>query len=510
MADRKYFSPKIFRDFSLGTIRRVNNAIAPLGSFKLALNNDSDHETGSLVSRLGTTILGAQESAGFRCFGIGNYMRTSLDASVRLDESGGTRLAEDGGSRYLELVGKKLFGVFETASDNTIFDMLDGTSDLTGDTSGKKTRFCAFLDSIVRVNGFDAAKAYDNNNWITTGGVFDLANMPLFHVIIEWQDRVWGATPDSDKLYYSSIAASSAISWTDATPITGAGFIYLSQEDGGGGITALEKVPGYLIIFKQRAMKRWDGNTTFPEDLIAQGVHSQECVTRSRELCYFINQSGIWVTNGAYPVRISRAVQDFVDAISDWNKVSCIGDDKHVFFSIGNITIGLDTYTNCVLKYNIEDKTFDVRSYYNGIAVMARYTDVTNTSSIIFGDDDGQILKLDDGYTDYATTPKGITWTVEPQEHDWGMRGNIKDIQKMYVYTENVSTGKALCKVNNGDFNEFGVINKPVVELKNPKFIAKGNTIAYKFTGTTNSGRSKFLGYEFPSDAVIYNQNTDE
>ena len=62
-----------------------------------------------------------------------------------------------------------------------------------------------------------------------------MANMPLFNKIIEWKDRVYGVLPNSDKLSFSSIAdpTTRTISWTDATPITGIGYIMMSQEDGG-------------------------------------------------------------------------------------------------------------------------------------------------------------------------------------------------------------------------------------------------------------------------------------
>ena len=354
------FQAKIVRNYSQGTMRTVSSALAPEGTYRLALNMDSNVETGSLVSRLGTTIIGTQASATYSCYGIGNYVRT-------------------------ESSGNKLFASFATATTNTIFDIIDGTKNLTGDTAGLKTRFCSYLDEIVRVNGTNACKSYNNSAWITTGGAFDLGNMPIFNVVIEWKDRVYGALKNSDKLSFSAIAnpSSRTISWTDATAGSGTGYLMISQEDGGGGISALEKVPGYLLVFKQRTLKRWDGSSTYPEDLVNQGVLYQECVCRSRELCYFINQKGIWVTNGGYPVRISRPVQDFIEAISDWTKVNCYGDDDCVYFSIGTVIIGLDTYTNCVLKYNIEEKTYDVRVYYNTIRSIAKYTDINGIKNRI-------------------------------------------------------------------------------------------------------------------------------
>ena len=505
------FPVKIERNFSQGTARSIQNSVATAGSYRLALNMDSDTELGSLVIRPGITQEGTQRSAGYDCYGIGSFAKTQLTETQILLESGSSILLEDGTSLLnTEEAGKKLFGVFATASDNTIFDMLGGTDDLTGDTKGARTRFCSYLDSIVRVNGVDAPKSYAGT-WITTGGAFDLANMPTFNTVIEWKDRVYGALVNSDKLSYSAIANPSTrtISWTDTTPTSGTGYIMISQEDGGGGIQALEKVPGYLLIFKSRTMKRWDGSSVYPEDLVNQGVYSQECVTRSRENAYFINQKGIWVTNGGYPVRISRPVQDFIDAITNWDAVSCAADDIHVFFSIGDIAIGNDIYNNCVLKYNIEDKTFDIRTYYQTIDAMAQYTDSIGANHIAIGDNNGKTYYLNRGISDDG---KAINWTVETHQMDWGRRGNIKIVQQMFVYTENISSGTVLWR-NSGypyDYKLFGIIDSEFCELNNPQDTVKGNYLAFKFTGNTKTEQVKFLGFEFPEKAVLMSQNTNE
>ncbi|MCX6822319.1 MAG: hypothetical protein NTW30_06100 [Candidatus Aenigmarchaeota archaeon] len=484
-----YAKGERFVNFSKGTMRQIFFGMAPLGTYKLALNMDSDVEVGSLVSRLGTAIVGVQRQAGASCLGIGNYNRT-------------------------QSAGSKLFAVFSDGTNNIVKDMIDNTKNLTGDTKNLKTRFCSYLDEIVRVNGTDAAKAYNNTAWITTGGAFDLANMPLFDKVIEWKDRIYGALPNSDKVTFSSIANPSTrtISWTDITPTTGTGYIMMAQEDGGGGITAFEKVPGYLLVFKQRTMKRWDGSTTFPEDLVNQGVPSQECVTRSKEIVYFINQKGIWVTNGGYPVRISRPIQDFVDNIADFTKVSSWGDDEHVYFSLGNVSIGLDTYSNVVLKYNIEDVTWDVRSYYNSIQAMSQYVDSAGKRWVVIGDNDGQTLVLNSGTTDYASAVKTIPWTVEPNYIDWGMLGNIKEVSRMITYTENVSTGKVLWRntKQGADYKDFGRMTEDVTELNSPNNAVKGNYIGFKFVGTTNSERIKFIGFEFPQQSVLISMNTKE
>ena len=125
--------PIIYRDFARGTIRTVQNSVCPSNSVKIALNMDSDKELGSLVSREGTGIIGAQAVDNATCLGL-HYFRDTV------------------GTNHI------LFGVFSDGSNNKIHDMSDGSSSLTDDTKNLKTRFCTYLDSCVRVNGTDAVR----------------------------------------------------------------------------------------------------------------------------------------------------------------------------------------------------------------------------------------------------------------------------------------------------------------------------------------------------------------
>jgi hypothetical protein len=129
---------------------------------------DSEKEIGSLVLRDGTGLVGAQTIASATCYGI-HYHRDSVASN------------------------HKLFGVFSNGSVNIIHNMADGTQSWTTDTKELKTRFCTYLNSTVRVNGTDAAISYNGSAWVTTGGVFDEANMPKGSVVIEWKDRVYTA-----------------------------------------------------------------------------------------------------------------------------------------------------------------------------------------------------------------------------------------------------------------------------------------------------------------------------
>ena len=466
-----------YRDWSKGNIRVVQNSLVPQNSAKLALNLDSDVELGSLVSRLGTSLVGAQTVASATCYGLG-YFRDTVGTS------------------------HTLFGVFSDGANNDIYDMSTGSKSLEDDTKELKTRFCTYLDSIVRVNGTDACKAFNGSSWITTGGAFDLANMPIGSVVLEWKDRVYtaGVSTSPSILYYSGIADpdTRAVSWTVSN-----GQIEVEQEDGGGAITALEKVPGYILIFKERTMKRWDGSSTYPEDLINVGAPTQEAVCRGRGMVFVANQEGVWATNGGYPQRISKPIQDLWDAIPAANisSIATYCDENYVYIYIGDITIGDNSYTNLCLKYNIDSQTWNIYSYYDDFTVFTWYIS-SSEKVIIAGNKNGQAIQLNTGNTDYDSQP--ITWSLETNDMEFGKistRGAIKEISTMNVFTENCK-GEVMIRTNSNrdkDWETIGGIDESIEDLQ---FKSKGNWFNIKMTGITSTGQIKILGFEFPAKSI--------
>ena len=473
-----------YRDWSKSNIRTVQSSICPSNSLKLALNLDSTREIGSLETRLGTNIIGVQAVASATCYGI-TYHRDSVATN------------------------HKLFGVFSDGENNNIYDMSDGTESLENDTKDLKTRFCTFLNSTVRVNGTDAVKSYNGSAWVTSGGAFDEANMPKGSVVIEWKDQVYtaGVAASPCILYYSGVADpdTRTVSWTVSN-----GQIEIEQEDGGGGITALEKVPGYLLIFKDRTLKRWDGSSTYPEDLVNVGAPTQEAVCRGRELAFFANQEGFWATNGSYPKKISKAIQDLWDAIPAANidNIATNCDESYVYVYVGDITLNGNTYPNICFKYNIDSQTWDIYSYYNDFTCFTWYIS-SSAKVIVGGDKDGQAIQINTGNTDYNAIP--ITWSVETQDLEFGAGGRLKELSNLIVFTRNCRNGQVMYRVNSDqdiDWKSIRNITNDIEEIQD--FKAKGNWFNFKFTGVTDTGRVKFQGIEFPEKSINIIMNIND
>ena len=481
-----------FRDFSRGTIRTVQSSIVPQNSFKLALNLDSDKELGSLITRLGTGIVGVQAVASATCYGMA-YFRDTV----------GTNHA--------------LLGVFSDGANNDIYDMSTGTKSLQDDTKDLKTRFCTFLDSIVRVNGTDACKSFNGTAWATTAGAFDVANMPKGTVVIEWRDQVYtaGVSTSPSILYYSGIADPTArtISWT-----VGNGQIEIEQEDGGGAITALEKVPGYLLIFKERTLKRWDGNSTYPEDLINVGTPTQEAVCRGLGAVLFGNQEGVWVTNGSYPQMISESIQDLWDAIPAANisSIATYCDGRYAYIYVGDISLDGNDYTNILFRFNLKKylssgtECWDIFSYYSDFTVFTWYIS-SSSKVIVAGDKNGQAIQLNTGYTDYHSTVQPITYSLETQDIEFGTRGKLKEIIAMNVFSKNMTLGQLMYRANSSKDEDWKIINNLKQDIEETAdFKIKGNYFNFKITGITDSGQVKIIGFEIPEQSIDIKQNAKE
>ena len=180
--------------------------------------------------------------------------------------------------------------------------------------------------------------------------------------------------------------------------------------------------------------------------------------------------------------------------------VSAGTDEEHVFFSFPSVTISGETYTNVVLKYNIFQNTWDVRKYPTHHTCYAKYVDDDDAVFLAFGDNDGSVRKLDTGLNDDGI---GITYAMETQDIDFGMRGNQKKISEINVLTENVSKGSLMYRTTHeaSDWKSLGKIDKEVVNITKSM---TGNYFNYKISETVNSGQAKILGLEFPEGIEAY------
>jgi len=331
---------------------------------------------------------------------------------------------------------------------------------------------------------------------------FDLSNIPTGSKLsLEFQDRIYvaGRSDFPDQVDVSGIAnpVTRTISWTDDNRI-----IPSEQEVGAGKISALNKVPNYVLIHTKRSFKRYDGASAFPEDMVNQGAPSQEATVVSKGLCFWVNENGAWVSSGASPKNISDSIVEKIIrscSASDLENVSAGTDEKHVFFSFPSVTVDGEIHTNVVLKFNIFYQTWDIREYPTYQAFYEKYVDSTGAVFTVFGDDEGDIQKLDTGFTD---NEKAITWALTTQDLDFSMRMFNKEIARVGFITENVSKGKVLWRNTRkeGSWKPLSSIKSDVTDKEGARI--RGNFINLKMTESVTTGQSKILGFEIPKGSI--------
>lgn len=432
--------PYLIPDVSEGILQGVGSSIVPKNSVYLAVNLVFHKKLGYAVARDGRETLG--DDVGSSCNGLHHFIKTNGD--------------------------KKLLGAFST----NIYSLETGTWTSRTAIANSDVRFLTFSNTVLALDGTNKKSSTDGESWVTTGGNLDLDNMPLGKYALNWQDKIYlaGVSGNPDRVYFSSIYDDGTISWTADT----AGNMDVDPEDGAGGIVGLAKVPGYLLIFKERSLHRWNGKTLFPESLMNVGTQSQESMTLAREALYFWNERGVFKTNGGYPQKISRRIQDIIDEVS--SNVCAWSDSEMVYFSIGDITLDGLSLTNCVIVFHIDTQTWTLFSYGSNIVKMHRYID--GTEKVIAGDSGGQVWILNQG-------SENIEYHLQTQNIETGYRSRIKDISQVIVFTRKIKSGTLLAKSEEKDYKTLGNIDKDISVINND---LSGRYMDFRISGIDKSG----------------------
>ncbi len=485
------------QDFSGGSTSDINVSLAPSNTVALGLNVDFDTEIGSAVSRLGRATVGAQITAAMNILGLIQHI--DIDTASN----------------------NKLFAALNASGGATsvIYDVIAASNAQTGLTASLKMRSLVFNGATLFINGTDAERSYTSAGWITTGGAFDLANMPAGKLCIEFLDRVYvaGVTATLSRLLYSGVSNGSTVSWT-----SGNGYVDIEPEDSGGPMTALGKVPGYILIFKERSMHRWNFSSAFPESMIQIGTPSQESVIMGGGLCAFYSNSnenakGFYITNGSRPVCISqdnnRPIKKWVDAIASGSEANIAGwaTDRHFCWSVGDLTVDGELYSNVVLKYNRRLNQWSVRTYPTEFKVFAQYL-VSGVNTIVGGDDDGTVYRVDQAglYTDAVkTATQNFPFKVRQHFHNYADNHKKVLSDKVAIKGKNLNSVRCVAYVDEDNLNPISLDrdNQSIKSLAlfNVGKEIHGNTIAVEVAGESAGSPVIIREIDLPKIAI---QNT--
>lgn len=463
-----------WRDVSGGNLQKVSSDIIIPNTVPFSINLLFDKVLGEAVSREGTNIVGSQLSAGNSCLGLFQHLDSTSANS-------------------------KLFAGF----NGIIYDVVAGSSSLGSLNTTARMRFTTFMNTTLILNGVQSY-SYTSSGWVSTGGALGVNGVPSgAQYPIEFKDRVYAAV--TDRLYYTNTPTGGAVSWS----ASGSGSLQVEQEDGGGTIQALNKVPGYLLIYKQRSLKRWNFDSAFPEDLVNIGTQSNESVVRARGKNYFFyGPNGFYETAGGYPKLISRPIQRIIEGISSsfYANVNGWSDNDNIYWSVGDVTINFDrgfteTYNNVVLRYNIDFQQWAPLQYAHEFRAMHQYISGSNTL-IVGGDTDGQILQLNTLNTDY--NGQAIKYILQSPEMDFKFRERRKTIsEKIYIHSDITSGAELQARLDYREWKSIGSLKDIVSEIQIKPMTAK--VFEFRIVDSIVGEQIKLRGMDFPTVEILDN-----
>ena len=451
----------------------VSDALMPRNAVRHAVNVVFDRPRGSISQRYGTTVLGDQAgAAGADIKGLFNH-RSSTAA-------------------YSQILAASVTTVDYLASGTT------WTAIFTGLTTTLKTRFITYLDVVAVLNGTDAVKSWTGNTGaavVTTGGPLDVANFPVTKIAVVLKDRVLaiGNSSNPCRVYESSLPSGGNISWT-----SGNRNVDVSINDGAGSLMSAVSNGFVALLFKERAMYRYDGNSL--QMIASVGTTSHESVVTDGEgVTYFFGQGsnsvGIYATTGGYPKLLSRPIQKWINAISGSNyaNIACYTNGKKITWHIGSVTIDGTTYTNATIVYSIADRTWECGNYADRFTVFSQYIDSGSAISVVGGDTDGYVQTMDSGYTDNGAS---IPYECELGPQVFTGRSRMKHIPSVITSATDYQGLTLHCRVD-GVLKPIGGISASDQLFDNVDL--HGHIFNFKLAGSNSNKPFVFDGITLPT-----------
>jgi len=334
--------------------------------------NGVDHteEYGTMTKDLGYFRVGDQLEATKSITGLYNFRQTGAEKILAtVNNAAGTNLvlSYNNAGTWTDIALTNAWDTFEDS----------------------KVEMEAFLNYCFFV-GYDSTDGVWLPVGSLTGTTFSTAtnvtDMPQAKYIKRYRDRLYiancytGATAYPFRVYYSSVPTAGALTWTPATDFLDVDY---SEQ-----LTGLGANWDRLVAFTEKSAYLYDQSTW--KRTWETGCSAHRTIQNSGPFMFWVNHDGIWLSTGGQPQNIGGPVRKFIKAGNPRNYFSTVVDEKYYTY-IGNVTVDGQSYTNCVIIYDIPTESFQIREEYNTFTVFANYMDSTGIPRLYMGASTGDI-----------------------------------------------------------------------------------------------------------------------
>jgi hypothetical protein len=366
----------VFREFqNIGMNRNVSPFLRIPGQWKYIINGEMEN-VGVIAKRKGYTVAMDAPSA-HEVLSLIPFMVGTVKRLIMINANGSLYSADLSSSSWGAAI---LTGLSTTARWGWT---------VMSDASGTKY--------MILGNGFSVYKTTDGVTFTAVSGA------PLGKYWATLYQRVYcaGVPADQDLLHWSSIAdltdwSASAPSDSSTTPI---------DRFSRGVIKGIVSANDRIVIYKERAMKKWDGEYLLTPQA-SDGLSAPYSLSEVAGMVFSLGTESLYLYDGAIPQEISLPINDIAKNIdrgtTNIERICGQGFKGKYYLSVGNVTDDDGyTITNCWIVYDLFKDAFYLFSLGVQATSMCRFINGNDgAQDLYFGDSTGTVFKMFQGDQD--------------------------------------------------------------------------------------------------------------
>lgn len=458
--------------------RNISEFVQLIGEWKLIVNADQV-KTGMLTKRQGYVKIFDAVDSGAEILSLIPFDIAGINKLIMINAAGKLYSSDLSGANW-------------------------GSAILTGLSQTKRWGYTVMSDAagtkyMILGNGTEVYKTADGVTFTTVSGA------PLGKYWTTMFQRVFcsGVEADPDLLHWCSIG--DLTDWSAVAPHDSNS--QNIDRFSGGVIKNIRALNDRVVIFKERRMKRWDGDT-LRTLRTSHGLTAPYSLAEIDGFCFSLDRDAIRLYDGNTTQNISEKIRDLIEGISfaSTNVERICGEvfQKRYYLSVGNITDeDGNVITNAWIVYDYNRSIFWLYSLASQAVTMTKFVNSSGVENLYFADTAGVLYKMFSGDTDnteniemklrsHILYPTGGEITIAPKE--------------VVVASRFADEMKFMIAADEGAPINVGELDKPVTTLVAPDEFGDGCRGLELIIEHSAAGRPSFKGCTIKYDVVSDNR----